>query len=196
MASSRDGDELNIVVDALGRYRTRTLPAGNRRRSAVLAPLREGPDGLELLFIMRPASMRNHAGQPAFPGGLVQDDDGSRWETALRETHEEIGIEPTAVRRLGQLDDYITFTGYHVTPCVGLVSRDLVLAPNPGEVERTFAIPVCELMDERNVRTMATSRGDSTARIYFFLHARGIVWGATGAMVANFLEVYCEATGS
>ena len=86
-------------------------------------PLLEGEDGLEVLFTLRPADLPSHGGQVSFPGGRVAGGDENPWATALRESEEELGVDPAGIERLGVIDDYQTITHYHVTPCVGLLRR-------------------------------------------------------------------------
>ncbi|MEE2779058.1 MAG: CoA pyrophosphatase, partial [Myxococcota bacterium] len=95
----------------------------------MLVPLQSGPDGLELILTLRPSHLSSHAGQVSFPGGRVESMDTSRWETALRETREELGLSADQVTPLGELDDLATITHFHVTPCVALVQPEAQLAP-------------------------------------------------------------------
>ena len=82
--------------------------------------------------------MPNHAGQVAFPGGKIEKGDASVEAAALREAQEEIGLDPAEVEILGRMDDYITGTGFHISPVVALVPRDVVFKADPGEVQEVF----------------------------------------------------------
>jgi 8-oxo-dGTP pyrophosphatase MutT (NUDIX family) len=89
----------------------------------VLIPLVQRPEGLTVLLTQRTAHLTNHAGQISFPGGRAEDYDSSPIETALRETEEEIGLHRRHIEIVGVLPDYVTGTGYRVTPVVGWSRR-------------------------------------------------------------------------
>lgn len=148
-----------------------------------------GPSGLEVLFTLRPTNLPTHGGQVSFPGGRVEDGDADRWDTALREVEEEIGVPREAIERLGVIDDYRTITHYHVTPCVGMLARDTPLNPNPEEVEEIFTVPLSTFLDPGRVRTMRSTRTGHAERIWFYLTSPHMVWGATAAMLTNLLKV-------
>ena len=159
----------------------------------MLIPVVESPEGLSLLFTLRPPNLGVHGGQVSFPGGRVDVEDTSRWETALREAREEVGLEPNLVARLGILDDYITVTGYHVRPYVGLIAADTRLTPSPAEVERIFTVPLMTLMDRSHQRTMQMlgPRG-ALRRVNFFHSKEPVIWGATGAILRAFFTVVAD----
>ncbi|MGM0574652.1 MAG: CoA pyrophosphatase [Myxococcota bacterium] len=178
-----------VVVHRVRRHE-RSLRAAHRLRSAaVLVPLLPRPDGLHVVLTLRPAHLPTHAGQVSFPGGTHEASDESRWATALREAEEEIALPPAAVERIGLLDDYTTITGYHVTPCVGMLSPDVSLRPCPHEVEEVFTVPLAHLLDPARRRTMRTRRSTGARRLYFYLTDHQVVWGATAAILTHFLDV-------
>jgi 8-oxo-dGTP pyrophosphatase MutT (NUDIX family) len=126
--------------------------------------------------------MRSHAGQVAFPGGKRDVGDASLLDTALRESHEELGIARASVDVLGALDDVVTITGFTISPWVGWLAPDLELAPSSTEVARVFAAPVRAFLDEPEGA----------------LPWRGwtvdgeLVWGATAAIVRGFVAILRE----
>jgi 8-oxo-dGTP pyrophosphatase MutT (NUDIX family) len=127
------------------RLATRTMvraPKGAGKASAVLVPLFERDGAVQVWLLRRAATLRQHSGQVAFPGGKRDPEDDSLLTTALREAEEEIGLARAHVDILGQLDDYLTITGFTITPFVGWVRPDLALAANADEVARVFAAPV------------------------------------------------------
>ena len=136
--------------------------------------------------------MSVHPGQAAFPGGRVEDADTDRWHTALREAEEEVAILPSQVQPLGMLDDFITITGYHVTPCVGLLQPELSVQADTLEVDRVFRIPLHHLLQTRNRRTMRIGALHQDRRVYFYRHQAEIVWGATAAMLTNLLQLFAS----
>src|SRR3954468_2239312 len=102
--------------------------------ASVLVPIVAHPQGLTLLFTQRTTHLKAHAGQVSFPGGRAEPGDASAEFTALREAQEEIGLAPERVEIRGRLPDYLTRTGYRVSPVVGLLVPPLELVPDPREV--------------------------------------------------------------
>ncbi len=137
-----------------------------------------------LILTLRREDMRTHAGQVAFPGGRIDEGEDAR-AAALREAHEELGLDPAVVHIIGEADTYRTVTGYGVTPVVGIIPPDLPLAPNPAEVADWFEAPLDFVLDPANQRQMtADFRG--RARHYYQIDWQGRqIWGATAAMLVN-----------
>lgn len=181
--------DASTIAHRLGARQRVTLPDQGLQRAAVLVPLVAAPGGLEVALTLRPSELPSHGGQVSFPGGRVEEADGSRWDTALRESAEELGIRPEDVQRLGQLDDYVTITSYHVTPCVGLLPSDVRFEPDEREVAEAFTVPLSTFLDPHNLRTIVGRRTDIDERIHFYLTKPHVVWGATAAMLTNLLEL-------
>jgi 8-oxo-dGTP pyrophosphatase MutT (NUDIX family) len=152
--------------------------------AAVLVPVVERPEPTVILTL-RPPTMRRHAGQISFPGGRIDPGDGGPVAAALREAHEEIGLQPSAVDVIGLADRYRTITGFEVTPVVGIVPPDLDLEPHPGEVAALFEAPLDFLLDPAHQRVRTASwRGRE--RFYYEIEYEGRrIWGATAAMIVN-----------
>jgi 8-oxo-dGTP pyrophosphatase MutT (NUDIX family) len=147
--------------------------------AAVLVPLFEREGEVHLWLVRRPASMRSHAGQVAFPGGKSDDGDASLQATALREAHEELGIAPAHVDVLGALDETPTITGYTISPWVGWLASDVEVIPNPSEVDRAFAAPLrAFLLPPGGVPPWRGWTVDGE-----------LVWGATAAIVRGFVAI-------
>lgn len=170
--------------------------------AAVLVPIvMRGPDCSEptVLLTQRANHMTTHSGQIAFPGGRVDPQDASLFATALRETQEEVGLDPRFVQIIGELPVYVTGSAFHVTPIVGLVSPGFELAPNADEVQDVFEVPLAFLMDPANHRRHAFE-WEGARRQWFSMpylepqlsHAgeasivERYIWGATAAMLRNF----------
>jgi 8-oxo-dGTP pyrophosphatase MutT (NUDIX family) len=164
---------------ALASREPRRLPVGRTTAAAVLVPLFEKDAEAHLWLVRRPKSMRSHAGQVAFPGGKRDPADDSLTATALREAHEELGIERARVDVLGSLDDYLTITGFTITPCVGWLDPNLPIEPNPNEVERAFAVPLRSFLEPAS--GVLPLRGWTVDGEF--------VWGATAAIVRAFMNV-------
>jgi 8-oxo-dGTP pyrophosphatase MutT (NUDIX family) len=160
-------------------------PLGNLRPAAVLVPIVDRAEPT-VLFTLRTDHLPTHAGQVCFPGGRVHDDDETPVATALRETHEEIGVAHDHIEVLGFLEPYNTGTGYSVIPVVGFVHPDHTLAPNIDEVAEVFEVPLDFLLDIKNCAwtQRARANGDmmDTCEIVFGRHA---IWGATAQILMN-----------
>jgi 8-oxo-dGTP pyrophosphatase MutT (NUDIX family) len=151
--------------------------------AAVLVALVERPAGMSVILTRRADTLRTHTGQVAFPGGRC-DPGETPWVTALREAHEEIGLDPAQVTLAGLSTPYRTGTGYHVTPVVGFVTPPFTLSPNPDEVADIFETPFLFLMDPANYeqRQGKTPAGDER-RFYAITWEDRLVWGATAGML-------------
>jgi 8-oxo-dGTP pyrophosphatase MutT (NUDIX family) len=153
------------------------------RPAGVLIPVLEHVSGPSVLLTQRSADLKHHAGQISFPGGRMEEADDDVVHAALRETHEEVGIEPAAVSVIGFLDPMATVTGYAVTAVVGLVDPETPLVVDSTEVEYAFEVPLGFLLDQRN--ELACERVWEGRRIpttEFHYEGRKI-WGATAQML-------------
>ena len=137
-----------------------------------------------VILTVRRENMRTHAGQIAFPGGRV-DPGEDAVAAALREAHEELGLDPAAAELVGCLDDYRTVTGYVVTPAVAVVPPDLPLAPHEHEVADWFEAPLAHLLEPANhQRKSAVFAGRERSYWQIQWNDRQI-WGATAAIIVN-----------
>lgn len=163
--------------------------------AAVLVPiiLAQGSHPTVLLT-RRTAHLHDHAGQISFPGGRVDPGDTSRIDTALRETREEVGIPAERIDVIGQLPEYLTGTGYAVTPVVGLLDSPLHLQVDPFEVADVFEVPLSFLMNpawhERRLVKWIDDRGVERVRHFYAMpympaDRQYFIWGATAAMLRN-----------
>jgi len=164
--------------------------------ASVLMPIVERADELMMLFTRRTAHLRSHSGQISFPGGRAEPADPSPESTALRETHEEIGLAPDRVRLLGRLADYSTRTGYRITPVVGAVAAPFELRPDAGEVDEVFEVPLSFLLDPRNhLRHSRVFQGE-TRWFYAIPYHDYYIWGATAGMLVNLYRHLCYLDAS
>jgi 8-oxo-dGTP pyrophosphatase MutT (NUDIX family) len=156
---------------------------GEHREAAVLVAITDRPQP-GLILTQRRDDLRTHAGQVAFPGGRI--DPGEDAPTAaLREAHEEMGLDPAHVRLLGEADPYCTVTGYWVTPVIGVVPPDLQLVPNPAEVADWFEAPLDFVLDPINQQQMTAEYRGRTRHYYRIDWQDRQIWGATAAMLVN-----------
>ena len=173
---------------------SRFLPPedGAGRQSAVLVLFGEGERGPELLLMERAGSLRSHAGQPSFPGGALDPEDGDPkadgpLRAALREAEEETGLDPSGVQIFGVLPKlYIPVSGFVVTPVMGWWREPSpVSAVDPAETARVFRVPVADLADPAN---RATCLHPSGFRGPAFLVQDALVWGFTAGLIDKILH--------
>jgi 8-oxo-dGTP pyrophosphatase MutT (NUDIX family) len=169
-----------------GHFPAHPLPA------AVLVPLVQRPE-LTVLLTQRATRLRSHAGQVSFPGGRIEAADGSPRAAALREAHEEIGLEERFVSVIGYLPDHIVMTGFRVTPVVAFVQPGFTLTPDVREVEDTFEVPVSYIFDPANYRVRRRSGFTGEEVEFYDLPWQGRdIWGATAGML---MTLYRECVG-
>lgn len=157
--------------------------SGTLKPAGVLVPIIQRDAELSVLLTQRSAELKHHAGQVSFPGGRMEEHDANVEATALRETHEEVGIEARHISVLGYLQTMPTITGYAVTPVVGFVSADAELAIDSTEVEYTFEVPLSFLLEVSNaVRTEWETTSRKVPMIEFHWEGERI-WGATAFMI-------------
>ncbi|HJV67621.1 CoA pyrophosphatase [Ideonella sp.] len=167
--------------------------------ASVLVPLVQRPGELHVLLTRRTDHLHDHAGQISFPGGRAEPTDADAVATALREAEEEVGLSHGVVEVLGHLPTYTTVTRFVVTPVVGLVKPDYVLALDTFEVAEAFEVPLPYLMNpahhqhhefefggaRRHFLSMPWRPGHGDPREYF-------IWGATAAMLRNLYHLLSE----
>ena len=175
-------------------FTTLRPPPGGGRPSAVLVLLGESepaantPGGPDLLVLQRAATMRNHAGQPAFPGGATDPGDPDAAATALREANEEVGLDPAGTEVLALLPDlYIPVSSFVVTPVLAWWRRPHPVSPRePAEVAHVASLPISELVDPDNrIRVRHPSGWIGPA-----FQVRGLlVWGFTAGVISTLLDM-------
>jgi 8-oxo-dGTP pyrophosphatase MutT (NUDIX family) len=158
--------------------------------AAVLMPIVQREEGLTLLLTRRTAHLHDHAGQVSLPGGRVDKMDASAIDTALRETEEEVGIDRRHIHVLGTLPDYLTGTGFRVTPVVALVRPPFELRADPFEVAEIFEVPLSFLMNGMNHQRRSLELPEQAGRRVFYAmpYDRFFIWGATAAMLRNLFH--------
>lgn len=180
------------LAAALAAHRPIRRDIAGARKAAVLIPV-VGGEPPALIFTVRTDTVRSHKGQISFPGGGVHEGEDPE-RTALRETQEEIGLDPAAVEIVGELDTFPTFvSGYAVTPFVGwLEEHPGDLKPNPAEVARLLKVPLHALNE--GVRADPGFRhGDRTYPTEAWIWEGHVIWGVTAYVIRQFLRVLARA---
>jgi 8-oxo-dGTP pyrophosphatase MutT (NUDIX family) len=161
------------------------------RASAVLVPFMETEDGVSVVLTRRADHLKNHRGEVSFPGGRVEESE-SLIEAAIREAEEEINLDSTLVRVVGQLDPHATFVSNSlIVPIVAIVERTAQFVANESEVSRIITVPLTELAhpDSYVNEWWNTPRGELNIH-FFYLHDETI-WGATGRILRQVFDVLC-----
>lgn len=185
---------LQRLVTAAGRADAASFsrflpPEHGGRAAAVLVLFGDGPAGPDVLLIERAATLREHAGQPAFPGGAADPGDAGPAQTALREAREETGLDPAGVTVLATLPAlYLPPSGFVVTPVLGWWRDPCeVRAVDPGEVAAVLRVPLGELAEPANrVEVVHPSNG---WRGPGFTVGGLLVWGFTAGLLARILTL-------
>jgi 8-oxo-dGTP pyrophosphatase MutT (NUDIX family) len=166
------------------------------RPASVLLALLERRAGPTVLFTERAAHLKDHAGQVSLPGGRLAPGESAA-EAALREAHEEVGLEPATVDVIGSLDGFLTGTGFTITPIVGIVGNAAFTAiPDPREVAGVFEVPLTVILDRSAMSVGYFERHGSRLLTYELQYGGRRIWGATAAVLRNFQDVVLDEDGT
>lgn len=157
------------------------------RTAAVLVPIID-QDEPELVLTLRARDLAHHPGQVSFPGGAVERADGTAVETAMRETHEEIGVAAASIRPIGFLDRFDTISDYRVLPVVGLLEPGLEWVLDRTEVEEVFTVPFSVFSDPAQFRRSERTYKGMNHTIWSLTWDGHVIWGMTAAIIRNLVE--------
>jgi len=178
------------VRHALSQRQKRAIGAEGFTPAAVLIPLYEKAGEHYLVVTKRTETVNDHRGQISFPGGVHQAGDESLMDTALRESWEEIGLNPKDVEILGELDSMCTFTtNYVVSPFVAAIPYPYEFRANPEEVEEIIEVPLATLLDRGNFREELQPVQGELIPQYFYQYGDRVILGATARILRQFLEI-------
>ncbi|WP_444994279.1 CoA pyrophosphatase [Aliikangiella sp. IMCC44359] len=157
------------------------------KSAAVLMPLVKQPNNeWQVILTRRAEHLKHHPGQISFPGGRYENSDPNLSYTALRETHEEIGIHPDKVKLIGRLPQQHTVSQYEITPYVGVIDADYRAIADPNEVEEIFTVPLSFLTNESNQQLVKKNANDKQYNYYVIRYKHYNIWGATAKILVNF----------
>ena len=187
---------LDISLWPLDHPRDRIPVRGFRREgfiapvqmAAVLIPIIMRHDEPTILFTHRSEALSAHAGQVSFPGGKIESTDHDAVATALRETHEEVGIEAHSVSPVGLLDFYDTITDFRILPVVGVVEEAVNVYADQREVAAVFEVSLSELRCEDRYQKHTVSMLGQEHHYHSYQHEDYLIWGATAAMLRNLIK--------
>ncbi|MEL6245679.1 MAG: CoA pyrophosphatase [Pseudomonadota bacterium] len=160
----------------------------NIRPAAVLIGVIPRAEGPTALLTQRPDTMQAHAGQVAFPGGKIDPGDATPVAAALREAEEEVGVDPARVTLVAQSSDYLTGTGFRITPVVGVLPADFQPIPDATEVAAVFETPLSFLMDPANHQTGKAFYRGKLRRYYEMPHGGFRIWGVTAGIIKTLYD--------
>ncbi len=158
------------------------------RDAAVLIPVIARQPEATVLLTQRTEHLPSHAGQVAFPGGKIDDDDASPLAAALRETEEEIGLDRKFIEPVGCLEPYLSNSGYRIVPVLSVVRAEFELTLNSYEVADAFEVPLSFLMSSRNHR-QGTRVFHGKERVFYEMpYGERYIWGVTAGIVRRLYE--------
>ncbi|MHB8764234.1 MAG: NUDIX hydrolase [Deferrisomatales bacterium] len=189
--ADRNFDRLSRCL--VGRER-REIPLDGLLPAAVVLTLVPTADDLAVLFTVRTAHVEQHKGEISFPGGRIDPGDSGPREAALREAWEEVGVRPEDLRVLGPLDDFVSVTGYRVTPFVAhLPDPEYPFCRQPREVAEILLVPLSHLLDPENHHAVRPRGGQY--HIHHFSWGPYVIWGLTAAVLKRFLDLWLGVGG-
>lgn len=182
----------DLLTEKLAGYAPQQL-ALDYPEAGILVPVTNNPGRPEIVFTLRSANLKTHRGQVAFPGGKRDPEDQSLAATALRETHEEIGLPPDQVHIVAPLSQVMSRYGILVTPYVGVVPDQYPMSANPAEIESIFQVPIDYFLEDQRERTDALSFLNQTFYVPCYRWERYQIWGLSAVVLVDFLNAVYDA---
>lgn len=160
--------------------------------SAVLLPLFRHHDEYYLVLTKRSEQLERDGGVICFPGGTWESEDADLTFTALRETHEEIGVKPSDVRVLGSFEPVLTRSKFAIKPVVGVIPHPYPYQPSEAEVAEIIEVPLDAFYDPANLRDESVLQPEGLVRRFTYVYQGRIIYGATAQILTRFLELIAE----
>ena len=174
---------LGTIRQCIADHTPSRIPARDDIRAAVAVLLLERDGDVFTVLTKRTETVRHHKGEVSFPGGMFEPGDRDLRSTAIRESQEEIGIDPASVEIIGSLEDSWTYTGFVITPHVGIIHAPYTFITNPREVAYLIFLPYSYLKDEQ---FSPASRGGGWTSFHF---NGDRIWGATCRVLMRFRDI-------
>ena len=169
-----------------------TPPVDELRQAAVLIAVTES-ENPELIYTIRSNKVGSHGGEVSFPGGMFETEDKNLQDTALRESHEETGLDRSKVNILGSIDTVVSRFNISVTPYVGIVPSDIELNDNSDEIEACFRVPLSFLLEDKRHRNDEINRNGDIFFMPAYSYDSYIIWGLTAMITVDFLNIALDA---
>lgn len=190
---------VNWHVDSLfiNSFMPNCVVGNSAREAAVLIPFVQRGNDVNILFTRRSDHLNDHAGQISFPGGRIELFDKSPVAAAVRETHEEIGVEQQYINVMGTQPTLLTTTDFLMTPIIGELLPGFNIKPDASEVAEVFEVPLQYLMDPESHRVHQLQIPSGHGRYYFSITWQShFIWGATAVLVRNFYHFLAASLNS
>ncbi len=162
-------------------------------KSAVLVAVTDVFADPEVLLTRRAGHLSRNPGEVCFPGGKWEAHDESLLVTALRESHEEVGLAPEMVEVIGRLKPLVARTGLNVMPYVGIINANLHLQPTSDELDSVFKVPLQYFMDQRNVTPFLYKFNDTELSFPSFVYEGYTIWGLTAYIIVDMINSVYDA---
>lgn len=181
--------KLQDLLVRLGSISGKSIPNLGLIPSAVLVLLYLKNDEVNVLLNKRSETVEHHKNEISFPGGRMDKHDHSLFDTALRETKEEIGVSPDDVNMFGQLDQVETMTGYSITPYVGTIPEKYNFIINSAEVSKLLEIPLFKFNDGTVLRKELRYFNGNWLSKHNYVYEGHLIWGATANIIGNLVKI-------
>ena len=164
------------------------IEVGNLIKSAVMLLIMNKDNKAHVLLTKRSMKVETHKGHMSFPGGAFDNVDRSLLETALRETDEEVGIKPTDIEIIGELGDFLTVSGFHVTAFVGAINYPVKYKVNIDEIAECIEVPLSLFVNREYDRIEKMNYLGTDLEVYYYYYKRFEIWGLTARILTEFAE--------
>lgn len=178
---------LALLRDKLANF-VPTRIKGAHPDAAVLIALTDNPTDPEIILTRRASHLSSHSGQVAFPGGMQDKTDRNLKHTALRESEEEVALQPDQVEIIGKLNQVVSHMGVRVTPWVGVVATDVELTPNEDELDAIFRVPLRFFLDDQRHHTDVIPLDQQAIYVPCYHYEEFVIWGLSAMMLVDLFK--------
>ncbi len=175
-----------FIADKLSSRNKRTVHYPDYKKSAVMILFMEKEESPYVLLTLRTDKVSTHKGQVSFPGGGYDSTDKDYLETALRETMEEVGINPEEIEVLGEFDEYISIMGFHVYVFVGALNRVQQYVVCRDEIDEMLEVPFSIFYNEEYTKCEKLTHDGKDFDVYYYNFGKNTIWGLTARIITDF----------